>query len=130
MGFFLSPLINSRFLIKVNHRKKIFAWSIISMLAIFEIGYSLAKSYIKHKAIFFTFLFSSLSGLACSSLEATTLGFAKGIHQDAVEGWVTGTGFAGFVASFASFFVTWSQEYIGFFVKKPNLLIMKNRAIC
>jgi hypothetical protein len=90
-------IINSKYLIKISHKKRIFA-----VLTISSIGFTvIAVSNMATSSWgFYTALLgSSLCGSMAALGEAVNIGFLKVFPSETISGWASGTGMAGIFGS-------------------------------
>jgi len=85
--------LNSRFLIKIEHKKRIIFNTLYLAAGYIIIG-SVAINYTE-VGFAFSLLASLILGSGSTLGESTNLGFLKGYPSDLVVGWASGTGFAG-----------------------------------
>ena len=88
-------IINSRYLIKILHRKKIASAMYINMTGLLIMILS-----IFFENFFFCLIGSTLLGIGCALGDSTLQGFIKGFDPKIISGYSSGTGFAGVSGAF------------------------------
>lgn len=90
----LVKLTNSRYFLKILHRKKILATCMVSFCTLLILSYCYGAK--NHSFAFILTLIASLGGGFSQSLgEMTFIGLTKGIDPFCVSGFSSGTGFSG-----------------------------------
>jgi len=128
--------LNSRFLLKIKHTKRIFLALSMSLAAYITIAISTRS---QESWGFYTALLGALLMGGANSLgEITNLGFMKGFAPDILLGWSSGTGFAGVFGAGVNLLLRYFHfdDFFIFLVMTPTFFIywfgfnwMKNRRV-
>jgi len=128
--------LNSRFLLKIKHTKRIFLALSMSLSAYIILAISTRS---QESWGFYTALLGALLMGGANSLgEITNLGFMKGFAPDILLGWSSGTGFAGVFGAGVNLLLRYFHfdDFFIFLVMTPTFFIywfgfnwMKNRRV-
>jgi len=128
--------LNSRFLLKIKHTKRIFLALSMALSAYIILAISTRS---QESWGFYTALLGALLMGGASSLgEITNLGFMKGFAPDILLGWSSGTGFAGVFGAGVNLLLRYFHfdDFFIFLVMTPTFFIywfgfnwMKNRRV-
>ena len=95
----IAPIINALYLLKIKHKSKI--TFVLICLFLEYVALSICFQIDDHNTGFYlSVLIAFLVGICQSMGEITCMGFLKGIDDESIGGWASGTGISGVAAGF------------------------------